>query len=268
MLEFNPNIFAFCMLPLIIFASAFNIERPNRLALYLQIRWVMGFAILGTLLCSTITGLLFHSLVSCSSGVRDFASGNTPEESGCWDIGHPEAQMFGALISAVDPVATLGTFASLGVDPRLDSLIYGESIVNDAVAIVLFKTWGSIDTEKAAAIIFAEASWGVAKLLLGSVFCGLLTDIITSLLFTRIAVKKKVLGKTAKGELRLCLRRVLPESIYFPSSAALPSCLADAAPLLLPLRPFSSASAFGSTSLAFPFARSRTQRREGTAGSH
>ena len=144
MLEFNPNIFAFCMLPLIIFASAFNIERPNRLALYLQIRWVMGFAILGTLLCSTITGLLFHSLVSCSSGVRDFASGNTPEESGCWDIGHPEAQMFGALISAVDPVATLGTFASLGVDPRLDSLIYGESIVNDAVAIVLFKAFGSL----------------------------------------------------------------------------------------------------------------------------
>lgn len=46
--------------------------------------------------------------------------------------------MVGSFISAVDPVATLAAFASVGVDPRVYALIYGESILNDAVAIVAF----------------------------------------------------------------------------------------------------------------------------------
>jgi len=48
--------------------------------------------------------------------------------------------LFGALISAVDPVATLSIMGrpELGVDPFLYSLVFGESVVNDAVSIVLF----------------------------------------------------------------------------------------------------------------------------------
>ena len=46
-----------------------------------------------------------------------------------------------ALISAVDPVATLATFASLKVEPVLNMNIAGESLFNDAVSIVLFKTF-------------------------------------------------------------------------------------------------------------------------------
>ena len=53
--------------------------------------------------------------------------------------------MFGSLISAVDPVATLAAFASVGVDPRVYSLIYGESILNDAVAIAAFRVFDSMD---------------------------------------------------------------------------------------------------------------------------
>ena len=46
---------------------------------------------------------------------------------------------FGSLISAVDPVATLAIFHALNVDPTLNMLVFGESILNDAVAIVLTK---------------------------------------------------------------------------------------------------------------------------------
>ena len=46
-----------------------------------------------------------------------------------------EAYMFGALISAVDPVATLCTFAQLQVDPKLETVVFGESLVNDAMSI-------------------------------------------------------------------------------------------------------------------------------------
>ena len=43
------------------------------------------------------------------------------------------------MISAVDPVATLAIFHALNVDPTLNMLVFGESILNDAVAIVLTK---------------------------------------------------------------------------------------------------------------------------------
>ena len=50
--------------------------------------------------------------------------------------------VFGALISAVDPVATLSVLSSAEVnaDPMLVSILFGESVLNDAIAIVLFQT--------------------------------------------------------------------------------------------------------------------------------
>ena len=49
-----------------------------------------------------------------------------------------EAMAFGALISAVDPVATIATFSQLKVEPDLHALCVGESVVNDAVAVVMY----------------------------------------------------------------------------------------------------------------------------------
>jgi len=54
-----------------------------------------------------------------------------------------EALLFGALISAVDPVATLSIMgnAELRCDPLLYSLVFGESVLNDAIAISLFRVF-------------------------------------------------------------------------------------------------------------------------------
>jgi CPA1 family monovalent cation:H+ antiporter len=48
------------------------------------------------------------------------------------------ALLFGALISATDPVAVVAIFRELGVPERLLTLVEGESMLNDGVAIVLF----------------------------------------------------------------------------------------------------------------------------------
>ncbi len=48
------------------------------------------------------------------------------------------ALLFGALISATDPVAVVAVFRELGVPERLLVLVEGESMLNDGVAIVLF----------------------------------------------------------------------------------------------------------------------------------
>ena len=47
--------------------------------------------------------------------------------------------VFGALVSATDPVTVLALFQELGVNIDLYSLVFGESVLNDAVAIVTYR---------------------------------------------------------------------------------------------------------------------------------
>ena len=51
-----------------------------------------------------------------------------------------ECLLFGALISATDPVTVLAIFNQLRVVPNMYMLVFGESVLNDAVAIVLYRT--------------------------------------------------------------------------------------------------------------------------------
>lgn len=48
------------------------------------------------------------------------------------------ALLFGALIAATDPVAVVALFKELGAPARLTTLVEGESLFNDATAIVIF----------------------------------------------------------------------------------------------------------------------------------
>ena len=49
-----------------------------------------------------------------------------------------DASLFGAIISADDTVSVLAVFGRLKADTHLTALVFGESIFNDAVAIVLY----------------------------------------------------------------------------------------------------------------------------------
>ena len=55
-------------------------------------------------------------------------------------ISFVEAFSVGATLSATDPVTILAIFNAYKVDPKLYTVIFGESILNDAIAIVLFQT--------------------------------------------------------------------------------------------------------------------------------
>ncbi|CAL1273568.1 unnamed protein product, partial [Larinioides sclopetarius] len=57
-----------------------------------------------------------------------------------YELSFTESFALGSFLSAVDPVATLAVFHALDVDPVLNMLVIGESILNDAVAIVLSGT--------------------------------------------------------------------------------------------------------------------------------
>ncbi len=50
-----------------------------------------------------------------------------------------ECLIFGSTLSATDPVTILAIFNTYKVDPKLYSVIFGESILNDAVSIVMYE---------------------------------------------------------------------------------------------------------------------------------
>ncbi|KAH6601779.1 hypothetical protein BASA61_001806 [Batrachochytrium salamandrivorans] len=57
-----------------------------------------------------------------------------------------ESLVFGALISSTDPVTVLSLLPST-VDRRLYMLIFGESALNDAVAIILYRFFVGLQAE-------------------------------------------------------------------------------------------------------------------------
>ncbi len=112
--ELTPDIILFIILPILIFDAAINIDVK---ALRRNLVLIIVLAVFGLLISAIITGGI----------VAEF----TPLAIGA-------ALVFGALISATDPVAVIGLFNEIGAPKQLVTIVDGESIFNDATAIVLF----------------------------------------------------------------------------------------------------------------------------------
>lgn len=92
----------------------------------------------------------------------------------------PAALLFGVLISATDPVAVVAVFQELHVPRRLLTLVEGESLFNDAVAIVLFEILlvAALGGE-------VDALSGIGSFLLtffGGIFIGTVTAVLVAIL--------------------------------------------------------------------------------------
>lgn len=55
------------------------------------------------------------------------------------ELGIVECLAFGSTLSATDPVTILAIFNQYKVDPKLYTVIFGESLLNDAVSIVMYE---------------------------------------------------------------------------------------------------------------------------------
>ncbi|PRD29444.1 UNVERIFIED_CONTAM: Sodium/hydrogen exchanger 8 [Trichonephila clavipes] len=116
---FNPTTFFLVLLPPIMYESGYNLHKGN---FFQNIGSILVFAIFGTAISAFIIGGGVYLL-----GMADVA----------YKLDFTESFAFGSLVSAVDPVATIAIFHALDVEPVLNMLVFGESILNDAVSIVL-----------------------------------------------------------------------------------------------------------------------------------
>jgi sodium/hydrogen exchanger 8 len=124
LLSFDSDIFFVILLPPIIFNTGLRIGP----LFFRHIVPIVMFAVIGTTISAVSTALLLYGVVQ--AGLVDF----NPSLA--------ELLTFGALISSTDPVSTLAVFKVKKVDPQLFYLCFGESVLNDALAIVLFYSFG------------------------------------------------------------------------------------------------------------------------------
>ncbi len=125
----SETFFLFLLPPIILEAGYFMPNRP----FFTNIRTILLFAIANTLFNTVLIGLTLwgFSYTPLYGGVEfDILS--------CF--------VFAALISAVDPVAVLATFVEIQVNDMLYIVVFGESLLNDAVSVVLYRMFDTFSS--------------------------------------------------------------------------------------------------------------------------
>ncbi|XP_074859894.1 sodium/hydrogen exchanger 9 isoform X2 [Carettochelys insculpta] len=124
-MTFDPSIFFNVLLPPIIFHAGYSLKKRH---FFRNLGSILTYAFLGTAISCIIIGLIMYGFVKAMLHI-----GQLKGE----DFHFTDCLFFGSLISATDPVTVLAIFHELHVDTDLYTLLFGESVLNDAVAIVL-----------------------------------------------------------------------------------------------------------------------------------
>ena len=118
--ELTPGLLFLVVLPGLLFEGAFSLDFREF--------WKARYSIL-TLAVPGLIASTFLTAVLLWVGINYWQ----PKA-----ISMYEALVFGALISATDPLSVLALFKSQHVDPRLSVMVEGEALFNDGTAVVVF----------------------------------------------------------------------------------------------------------------------------------
>lgn len=123
MLNFKHTVFFNLLLPPIILNSGYELRQET---FFRHFGSILVFAFLGTFISAVGLGVLVYIYSFLGLESLNFSL--------------LECLIFGSTLSATDPVTILAIFNQLKVDPKLYSIIFGESLLNDAVSIVMYET--------------------------------------------------------------------------------------------------------------------------------
>nr|XP_036578206.1 sodium hydrogen exchanger [Colletotrichum truncatum]KAF6785407.1 sodium hydrogen exchanger [Colletotrichum truncatum] len=176
LISFDYQIFFNLLLPPIILASGYELHQAN---FFRNIGTILTFAFAGTFLSAVVIGLILwlYALTGLESISMSFV----------------DAISVGATLSATDPVTILAIFNSYKVDPKLYTIIFGESILNDAIAIVIFETaqkYKKGDASKLGFLSFFEGIGIFLIIFFGSLLIGVLVGVLTALLLKLTYIRR------------------------------------------------------------------------------
>ena len=156
----TPDLIFLVFLPGLLFEAGINIQVRQLLD---NLRPILLVAILGLVIATTATGYLIS-----------------------WGTGLPltAALVFGALISATDPISVLALFKQLGVSKRLSVMVEGESLFNDGTAVVAFQIL--LATVATGDLNFADGLVRFLIVALGGLGIGLALGYLVSMVTARI----------------------------------------------------------------------------------
>ncbi|KAG8553399.1 hypothetical protein GDO81_003398, partial [Engystomops pustulosus] len=123
-ITFDPEVFFNILLPPIIFYAGYSLKRRH---FFRNLGSILAYAFLGTVISCFVIGSLMYGFVKLMKVIGTLHG----------DFFFTDCLFYGAIISATDPVTVLAIFHELQVDVDLYALLFGESVLNDAVAIVL-----------------------------------------------------------------------------------------------------------------------------------
>ncbi|KAK7428959.1 monovalent cation:H+ antiporter, CPA1 (nhx1) [Neonectria magnoliae] len=167
LISFDYQIFFNLLLPPIILSSGYELHQAN---FFRNLGTILTFAFAGTFLSAIVIGLILW--------LFSFLPGSL-------DITFVDAISVGATLSATDPVTILAIFNTYKVDPKLYTIIFGESILNDAIAIVIFETAQKYNKGEAGnlgIVSFFEGTGIFLLVFFGSMFIGFVVGVFTALL--------------------------------------------------------------------------------------
>ena len=177
-IQFNAQVFFFILLPPIIFEAGYTMKKKR---FFENIFSILLFAVAGTFISAFTVGFLTYG--AAKAGLIGIES-STPLQ----------AMLFGSLISSVDPVATLSIIGNpeMNCDPLLYSLVFGESVLNDAVSIVLFHVFNQYasqnDSFKTSDIFSVVGMFFAISTL--SVIVGITSGLLCSFVFRRTGISE------------------------------------------------------------------------------
>ncbi|KAJ8272196.1 hypothetical protein COCON_G00110550 [Conger conger] len=178
--QLDPGLFFLFLLPTIVADAGYFM--PSRL-FFENLGPILMYAVLGTLWNAFCTGLCLYGMKAADVIGPDV------------EAGMMEFLLFGALISAVDPVAVLAVFEEVQVNETLFIIVFGESLLNDAVTVVLYKVYISFVEVGVENVQIADYFKGLASFLivsLGGTLVGLIFGMILAFV-TRFTKKVRII---------------------------------------------------------------------------